>query len=116
MIRLENAKMSPRIENGTIFWYEGDGFSLSLTLELTDADGESVDIAADDEITITFEDKRGEEIKTFEFENVENNTVTLKFTDEVTALFKAGKYKYDITIVHGGIRTTLAKGNDVIVE
>ena len=116
MVRLESAKMSPRIENGILCWYEGDEFSLSIGLELTDADGETVDILSGDKVTVLFEDEKGEEVKEFEFTPISGNTITLEFMDEVTDLFKEGKYKYDITIVHSGIKTTLAKGNDALVE
>lgn len=116
MIQLENAKMSPRIENGTLCWYRGDEFSFSINLVLTDTDGEIVEILPEDKITVLFEDEKGEEVKKFEFTSVSANTITLEFMDEVTALFKKRKYKYDITIDHNGITTTLAKGNDVLVE
>ena len=33
------ARVSPRIANGCICWYEGDTFSLRLRLELEDQDG-----------------------------------------------------------------------------
>lgn len=116
MVQLENAKMSPRIENGILCWYRGDEFSFSINLVLTDADGEIVEILPKDKITVLFEDEKGEEIKEFEFTSISDNTITLEFIDEVTSLFKEGKYKYDITIDHNGITTTLAKGNDVLVE
>lgn len=116
MVQIENAKMSPRIENGTLCWYKGDEFSFSINLVLTDTDGEIVEILPEDKIIVLFENEKGEEVKKFEFTSVSANTITLEFMDEVTALFKKGKYKYDIKIDHNGITTTLAKGNDVLVE
>lgn len=116
MVQLENAKMSPRIENGILCWYKGDEFTFSINLVLMDTDGEIVDILPEDKITVLFEDEKGEEVKEFEFTSISANTITLEFVDEVTALFREGKYKYDITIDHNGIKTTLAKGNDVLVE
>lgn len=116
MIQLESAKMSPRIENGVLCWYEGDEFSLSINLALTDGDGEKITIAPEDKVNILFTDEKDEKIKEFVFTAVSADTVTLEFMDETTALFKEGKYKYNITIEHKGITTTLANGNDVSVE
>lgn len=115
MVQLESALLSPRIQNGVICWYEGDEFSISLTLNLTDADGTDVAVQNGDTVKISFFDERKEEIKAFEFTAVENNTVTMVFNADVSALFKQGKYKYDIVLDSDNI-TTLAKGNDVLVE
>lgn len=51
----------------------------------------------------------------FSFTGADENTVTLAFTDEVTAKFPRGIYRYDILYTHGN-RTTLASGNIARVE
>ena len=48
------ARVSPRIANGCICWYEGDTFSLRLRLELEDQDGAAVTVGASDSVKITF--------------------------------------------------------------
>ena len=97
---IPGARVSPRIANGCICWYEGDTFSLRLRLELEDQAGADVTIGQTDTIKVTGADE---------------NTVTLAFTDEVTAKFPRGIYRYDILYTHGN-RTTLASGNIARVE
>ena len=47
---IPGARVSPRIANGCICWYEGDTFSLRLRLELEDQDGADVAIGQTDTI------------------------------------------------------------------
>ena len=42
---IPGARVSPRIANGCICWYEGDTFSLRLRLELEDQDGAAVTVS-----------------------------------------------------------------------
>lgn len=115
MANIPNAEMSPRIVNGVLKWYEGDTFELQLELELTDQDGESVIIGASDTVKIVFLNERREQVKEFSFTNVQNNTVTLDFDATVTALFRRGRYTYDVYYT-AAERTTLANENKAVVE
>lgn len=115
MMRIDSAFPSPRIANGIICWYEGDEFQVSLWLDLKDADGESVVLTAADSVEVDVKNDRQESVKKFEFSDVENNTVTLVFDNDVTALFKAGTYYYDIRL-SGTYNTTAAKNNIMKVE
>lgn len=112
---IPGARVSPRIANGCICWYEGDTFSLRLRMELEDQDGADVTIGQTDTIKVTFYDWTRKAVQEFSFTGADENTVTLAFTDEVTAKFPRGIYRYDILYTHGN-RTTLASGNIARVE
>lgn len=112
---IPGARMSPRIANGCICWYEGDTFSLVLRMELEDQDGADVTIGESDTVKVTFRDRTEQTVQEFSFESVAENSVTLDFTDEVTKKFPRGVYTYDILYTHGD-RTTLASRNIARVE
>lgn len=109
------AEQSPRIENGIIYWYAGDTFELSLELSLSDESGNALTMGTSDTVEVIFRDGAGNTVKKFDFENIEGNTVTLNFSDAVTALFAAGKYTYDVIYTHGR-RTTIVKNNAAEAE
>ena len=115
MSNIPSARRSPRLVNGVIYWYQGDTFSITLKINLKDQDGEPITIASSDVVTIVIQNVRRETVKTFEFTNIENNRVVLSFTDAVTALFRKGKYTYDV-YYNGENRTTLADENVMVVE
>lgn len=115
MSNLPNAEQSPRVVNGVIRWYQGDTFDLDLALSLVDQDGAPITIAASHTVKVTFRDKSQNLIKEFTFSNISNNTVTLAFDAECTALFPKGQYTYDVCIAHDK-RTTIANDNKVVVE
>ncbi len=114
-VKIPSAKPSPRIVNGILYWYEGDTFPLYLDFELSDADGEPITVTSAAEIEITFYDHRETDVKTFSFTGVQNNTVTLVFDENVTALFPSGEYTYDI-VYRNGYDRTIVHDNEVIVE
>lgn len=115
MSNIPSARSSPRIVNGVLKWYEFDTFTLDLELELEDQDGEPVTIGTDDIVEINFYNRSEDKVKEWHFTNISSNVVTLVFDDEVTALFPAGWYHYDI-IYKGENRTTIAKRVQLIVE
>lgn len=115
MTSLPSARSSPRIINGVLKWYEGDTFTLDLEIELEDQDGLAKDIADTDTVDVVFYNRSEDKVKEWHFTNISNNVVTLVFDDEVTALFPAGWYHYDI-IYKGENRTTIAKRVQLIVE
>lgn len=109
------ARVSPRIANGCICWYEGDTFSLRLKLELEDQDGEDVTVGASDSVKVTFFDRTRQQVHEFTYTGITGNAVTLSFTESVSAKFPKGLYTYDILYTHGD-RTTLASENVARVE
>ena len=115
MARIDSALPSPRIVNGNIYWYENDEFELSLKLELCDADGKEITLTDADTATLTVRNDRGETVKEFVFENIENNFLYIAFDSETTSLFKKGKYFYDIRL-GGTYVTTVVKENVMKVE
>lgn len=114
-IPIPGAYASPRISNGVLCWYAGDTFSIVIQADLTDQDGEAVDIGTTDTVKITFRDDTRAEVWSKTFSNVANNQVTLVVDATVSAKFPKGKYTYDVEFSHGE-RTTLARDNKVRVE
>lgn len=115
---LPHAEVSPRIEKGMLLWYLGDTFELDIHLDLIDQDREPVTLGEGAEVEVVFSRLNGKAVKTFSFDGdeIEDNTVTLVFDSEVSALFCKGEYTYDIYCTVGGHRTTLANDNRVAVE
>ena len=112
---IPGARVSPRIANGCICWYEGDTFSLRLRLELEDQDGEDVTIGTSDSVKVTFYDRTRAQVQQFVYSGITGNMMTLDFTEDVSAKFPKGLYHYDILYTHGD-RTTLASGTVARVE
>lgn len=114
-IPIPGAYASPRISNGVLCWYAGDTFSIVIQADLTDQDGEAVDIGTTDTVKITFRDDTRAEVYSKTWTGVENNQVTLVVDATVSAKFPKGRYTYDVEFSHGD-RTTLARDNKVRVE
>lgn len=115
MGNIPEAKASPRVENGCLCWYEGDTFEIQMQIELMDQDGENVNISESDTVTVTFYDGRRDAIQEFKFQNVQGNTVTLSFTDEISKKFLKGRYRYDMLYTYNN-KTTLIRDNVAIVS
>lgn len=106
---------SPRIVGGVLKWYAGDVFDLQVHLELTDQNGAELVFAPEHTVTFVFRDHRRAVLHEETFCDITDNTVVLRFTEAVTALFPAGKYTYDV--IYKGIgRRTLAHGAPILVE
>lgn len=112
---LPGAEVSPRVANGCLCWYEGDTFELGIQLDVTDQDGEAVVLAPDDRVRVTFWDERRGFVQEFLFTDIQDNTVTLAFTEDISALFPEGNYSYDLRLEHGK-QTTLMRRNLVHVD
>lgn len=117
MAKLPWAKMSPRIENGVLYWFEGDTFRLNLILTLKDQDGAAVTVKAEEQLELTFCNKRRDTVKTVVFSGAEAATgkVKLVVDEDLSARFPAGRYSYDLRLL-GEERTTLIRGGTIIVE
>lgn len=112
---LPGAEVSPRIANGCLCWYAGDTFTLSLELALIDQDGEAVRLGAEDVVQVTFRDAEQNTVHEEVFTGVEDNTVSVVVSDDVTEKFPEGDYSYDIRLEHGN-RTTVVRRNIIHVE
>lgn len=112
---IPNAELSPRIVNGVIRWYYLDTFSVQLSLDLTDQDGEPLVLSNDDTVSIVFRDQSRNTVKEFTFAEIADNTVTMEFDSDCTALFDRGNYTYIVAVTHGD-RTTIAHENKAVVE
>lgn len=114
-IPIPGAYASPRVENGVLLWYEGDTFEITVLLELVDQDGDGVEISTTDTMKFTFYNAEKEVVHEITFAEIEDDRVTLSFTDAVTAKFPKGKYTYDARLTHNN-KTTLVRGNRICVE
>ena len=112
---LPSAQMSPRIVNGVIKWYEGDTFALQVEIELTDDNGEQVVIQPTDEVQFVFRNAKREIVHEIREIGIENNCVTLYFTEEVSNKFPKGRYEYDVYYI-GAERKTLSNDSPIVVE
>lgn len=95
-MELPRAEKSPRIVNGVLHWYQGDTFEYSIELDLEDQDGVDIPVSVSASVNVKFYDAAENLIKTFYFTNISSNTITLVFDDETSALFRKGKYTYDV--------------------
>ena len=114
-VYLPSAAPSPRISGGTLKWCAGDTFELVLRLALTDADGCAVEIGDADTVHVRFFDGCMRPVHSFACADIADNTVTLRFDEDVTALFPRGAYSYDVCL-EGARRVTLARNNPAVVE
>lgn len=92
---IKAAKASPRIEAGNLKWYVGDSFQIIWQIELIRED-EPIVYDPEDHIVFSFftAERDPKPVYTFDFSNIQDNTVTLDFTPEVSAKFKAGAYSF----------------------
>lgn len=115
MNNIPNAEASPRVVNGVLLWYEYDTFDLQVEIDLTDQDGEKVNIGPEDTVRVVFLDRSLDVVKEFEFTDIQDNIVTLDFDAACSALFPKGSYTYDVYYKYAD-RTTICKNNKVVVE
>lgn len=113
MADIPRAKMSPRIENGIVYWYEGDTFEFNLSINLVDQDGESVTPSDGSAFEMIIRDQRNDEV--YRVKEYGVSGITFACDEQTTALFRKGKYKYDINY-YGEYKTSLAEDNIMIVE
>lgn len=115
MERIPSAELSPRLENGVLYWYDGDTFEVELEIDAVDEDGEAIILGDGDSVTVKFLDCHRNSVKEFAFTTFNENVVTMEFDGTATALFPAGEYTYDIYIVHSGRRVTIANECKAVV-
>lgn len=107
--------ISPAIENGVLYWCQGDTFSFNLLLNLS-AMGEEYNLSGTDNVEVVFKDRSGFAVKTFSVSAENDNCISLIFDKDVTSAFDKGRYVYDVCVVSAdGIRTTVANDNVAVV-
>lgn len=111
---LPSAKRSPRIENGVIYFYEGDTFSIGIEVEI-DKVGEDYEMRPEDVVEVTFYDCRRRPVYQFSESGITNNEITFTVDENITTVFRRGEYTYDMKL-KGERVVTLAKDNELIVE
>lgn len=120
MTELNHAEASPRVcDDLCIRWYEGNTAAIEMEIELTDIEtGAALPIQPDDVIRVRFRDFRGKEIYEFSFTNIQNNTIEIDITREISKLFKKGLYTYCVYLDSAYVDTTrnLVCRNNVEVE
>lgn len=123
MTELNHAEASPRVcEDLCIRWYEGNTAFIEMEIELyeigEDETETALPIQPDDVIRVRFRDFRGKEIYEFSFTNIQNNTIEIGITREISKLFKKGLYTYCVYLDSAYVDTTrnLVCRNAVEVE
>ncbi len=126
MIELNTCKPSPRIEpDGTLYMYEGDTACIDFEIELSyiyeeQAIENPIYINPTDKVRVCFKDALfDKKIYEFEFTNIQDNTITLCFTKELTKLFKKGSYTYCVhveMISDDEVVKTIAYKNKMVIE
>lgn len=123
---LKCCEASPRIdEDGVIHLYPGDTAHIEFEIELyrnheTTGQEIIVPITENDVIHVCFKNRYGQLIHEFEFTNVQNNTITICITEEITKKFKKGTYTYCVHVnsinIEGKETKTIAYENKMVVD
>ncbi len=116
-IDITPAKASPRLERETLKWYVNDSFSIEWMIQLLE-NNVPLNFDADDEVVFNFFTYDGKTlIHSFSFTDIQNNTVCLDFTEEVSKKFPVGKYTYCAKFInHEGTVVTIFAKKHVEVE
>lgn len=115
MAKIKAARLSPRFENGRLYFYEGNTFTVTLDLEFTRSSGEHFVYEEKSKIIFRSYDETEALVEEVVFEDVEDGSVTLEFDNVRSLKYPCGKYTYDV-IYSGSCETTVAKSNQIIVE
>ncbi len=112
MSNIITAKQSPRLENNKFVWYEGDTFSISLTLSLIDEETNE-NITLDDTSTVIVSIYKSKIlVHQFVFNEFDNNQIVMVFDDELSKKMTVGEYNY--TITHKCLNTTTLVANNIM--
>ena len=91
-------KQSPRIENGTIKWYEGDAFYLYFTIDDVNSDPVvPIKLEENDKIVVIFR-QQCREMRRFEILESKSGLFPVHVDERTTKLFREGQYFYDIEL------------------
>ena len=114
MAELIKGNASPRIENGVLYFHEGDTFVLTLHLALKNM---GLPVAPEEitKITLMIRDALN---KVVYFETMDadgSGSASFVFTPSVSAEFRKGRYNYDVSVQTGWERTTVADNLSCVV-
>lgn len=108
------AEQSPRIaQDGTIRWYYGDTFILTLVFHLKDVEGKTINATPQDKIEVFFKDYKNEVIA--QYYVVGSTSIDININQGTSGRFIEGVYTINARF-NGGFVTTLLKNNKVVVE
>ena len=117
MIDIKPAKQSPRFENETLKWYVNNTFTIEWGIDITKND-EPLVFDENDEIVFKFYSAGSRYlVHEFRFTNIQDNSVNLDFTEEVSKKFLAGNYVYCAQFIdHDGLIVTIFADKKAEVE
>ena len=108
------AKQSPRLEeDGSLRWYAGDTFTMTLNFELVDVNDNPIYPEASDKIYVEFKNDKNEVLVSFE--ETGYSSIDIRMTQELSNKFKEGVYSILVKF-NSEYVTTLLKSNKVVVE
>lgn len=108
------AEQSPRVcPDGSIRWYHGDTFILTLVFNLKDSEGNPIPASPLDKIEVFFKDYKNEVIA--QFQVVGSTTINMNIDSGTSGRFIEGIYTINARF-NGAFVTTLLKNNKVVVE
>ena len=111
-----NTVVSPKVAEGTVSWYEGDTFTLTLTLCLSSL-GEAVTDLTGFTLGARIRDAGGAVVHTFTQAGNSACTFALAFTSAVSEKLYRGNYTLDVYVTDaGGDRSTVAADVPVTVR
>ena len=101
------ARQSPRVEeDGTLRWYAGDTFTLTLRFELVDLNDNPIEPNPTDKIRVEFKNNKDEVVATFEetgasrIDIVMNQETSNKFKEGVYSILVKYNAEYVTTLFH----------------
>lgn len=108
------AEQSPRIaSDGTIRWYHGDTFILTLVFHLKDVEGNDILPKPTDKIEVFFKDYKNEIVA--QFSQMGTSSIDINVDSGTSGRFIEGVYTINARL-NGGFVTTLIKNSKVVVE
>lgn len=114
MSEIIKRRAAPRIENGVIYFREGDTFVLNFHVELKNM---GVSVAPEEilKIILMIRDDTNRVVYFEESEADGNGNASFIFAHSVSAEFTKGRYNYDVTVGTARDRTTVADKLSIVV-
>lgn len=108
---------SPRVENGTIKWYEGDAFFLNFSMRYKGGE-EEISLGENDKFVINFYQNCNRPLWSAEIHEMVGSFYPIHIDSRVTRIFGVGKYHYDIELHKNNSETiqTILKCGKIEVE
>lgn len=108
---------SPRIENDTIYWYEGDAFYLNFSLSNSETN-ESIYLQENDKIVVRFYSCNCRLVCVKEITEQVGEFYPIHIDSKLTTAFSSGKYHYDIELHRNNSETiqTILEGGKIEVQ